>query len=350
MIGRINNFGCVIKPEDRKERVVRLFHKNDVIGFPMAYVDRYTYIGDMLIRTSAELTPEEIIGGGSNTPFSMYIGAFNSISWDIKCIVNEDHDYKSVTTWNMGGGIITKDIPFKIRKKTSIVIQNDVWIGQAVTIYGGVTIHNGAVVAGNSVVTKDVPPYAIVGGNPARVIKYRFDEETIKKLLKIEWWYWREEYIKSNGKWFERDAKDFSDHFYPLMKNGNDSDKDELTSFVENNKKKYLFFADLDEVFGIWQRVISEFDSKFSKQKDAVLLIAVDSNKETAVLEQFLANKKLSRSVYIIKGSIDYLEKKLFPAVDYYITSRCSRTVRRTCLADKYNVPTLSGTDIPLFM
>ena len=125
------------------------------------------------------------------------------------------------------------------KKKTSIVIQNDVWIGQAVTIYGGVTIHNGAVVAGNSVVTKDVPPYAIVGGNPARVIKYRFDEETIKKLLKIEWWYWREEYIKSNGKWFERDAKDFSDHFYPLMKNGNDSDKDELTSFVENNKKKY---------------------------------------------------------------------------------------------------------------
>lgn len=65
---------------------------------------------------------------------------------------------------------------------------SDVWIGRDVYIKGGVSIGDGAVVAANSVVTKDVPPYAIVGGNPARVIRYRFDEQVIARLLAIRWW------------------------------------------------------------------------------------------------------------------------------------------------------------------
>lgn len=71
---------------------------------------------------------------------------------------------------------------------STIVIQNDVWIGQHVTLKPGITIGNGAVIAANSVVTKDVPDYAIVGGIPAKVIKYRFSEEQIERLLKLKWW------------------------------------------------------------------------------------------------------------------------------------------------------------------
>lgn len=70
----------------------------------------------------------------------------------------------------------------------NINIGNDVWIGSEVLIKRGVTIGNGAAVAARSVVTKDVPPYAIVGGIPAKVIRYRFDEETIQRLLLSEWW------------------------------------------------------------------------------------------------------------------------------------------------------------------
>lgn len=77
-----------------------------------------------------------------------------------------------------------------------IIIENDVWIACNVTVKEGVTIGNGAVVAMESVVTKDVPPYAIVGGCPAKIIKYRFSPEQIEELLRIAWWNWKDEEIR----------------------------------------------------------------------------------------------------------------------------------------------------------
>jgi len=79
-----------------------------------------------------------------------------------------------------------------------IVIGNDVWIGYGATIMANVTIGDGAVIASNAIVTKDVPPYAVVGGVPAKIIKYRFDPETIEKLLEMKWWDWPEEKIVEN--------------------------------------------------------------------------------------------------------------------------------------------------------
>jgi acetyltransferase-like isoleucine patch superfamily enzyme len=73
-------------------------------------------------------------------------------------------------------------------QKWNVVIENDVWIGSGVSIARGVTIHSGAIVAAKSVVVKDVPSYAIVGGNPAKIIKYRFSEDIVKGLLESEWW------------------------------------------------------------------------------------------------------------------------------------------------------------------
>lgn len=78
-------------------------------------------------------------------------------------------------------------------KKT--VIGNDVWVGKNASIMAGVKIGDGAVIGAGAVVTKDVPPYAIVGGIPAKVIKYRFNEEQIEELLKIKWWNWSDKQI-----------------------------------------------------------------------------------------------------------------------------------------------------------
>lgn len=79
-----------------------------------------------------------------------------------------------------------QDLPFK----GDTVVGNDVWIGQYSTVMPGVHIGDGAIIAANSVVTKDVPDYHIVGGNPARLIRKRFDDQLIRYLLELKWWDW----------------------------------------------------------------------------------------------------------------------------------------------------------------
>lgn len=86
------------------------------------------------------------------------------------------------------------EFDFEGIKKT--VIGNDVWIGRRAIIKAGVTVGDGAVIGSGSVVTKDVPPYAIVGGVPAKILKFRFDEETIKELIQSEWWNLTEEELE----------------------------------------------------------------------------------------------------------------------------------------------------------
>lgn len=81
-----------------------------------------------------------------------------------------------------------------------IEIGNDVWLGANVIVVGGVKIGDGVIVAAGSVVTKDIPPYAVVGGVPAKIIKYRFEKEKIEKLLEIKWWDMDVEYLKENFK------------------------------------------------------------------------------------------------------------------------------------------------------
>ena len=96
---------------------------------------------------------------------------------------------------------INKDVNAAPLKKA--IVGNDVLIGSHVLILGGITIGNGAVVAAGAVVTKDVPPYAVVGGVPAKVIKYRFSQEIIDKLQEIRWWDWAEEKLKTKIEIFQ---------------------------------------------------------------------------------------------------------------------------------------------------
>ena len=97
----------------------------------------------------------------------------------------------------------SKDVnPAPIKKA---VIGNDVLIGSHALILGGVSIGDGAVVAAGAVVAKDVPPYAIVGGVPAKVIKYRFSQEFINKLMELQWWNWQEKILKTNIELFQND-------------------------------------------------------------------------------------------------------------------------------------------------
>ena len=140
--------------------------------------------------------PAEKILGRPSIVAGSTIGKFCSIADNLQIIAKGSHMIDWVTTfpfrvkWGM-------NVPLHALPPTSpIIIGNDVWIASNVKIKQGVTIGDGAVLATECFVTKDVPPYAVVGGNPAKIIKYRFTEEQIKDLLEIKWWDWPDNEIK----------------------------------------------------------------------------------------------------------------------------------------------------------
>ena len=98
-------------------------------------------------------------------------------------------------------------------KRNFVILGNDVTIGANVIILPGVKIGDGAIVGAGAVVTRDVPPYAIAAGVPAKILKYRYSQEQIKKLLKIAWWNWSEEKIVENMDYFYGKVQTFIDRF-----------------------------------------------------------------------------------------------------------------------------------------
>lgn len=121
-----------------------------------------------------------------NEGHRLIIGKFCSIASEVKILITGSHPTHWITTYPFC--IFLKGIKSSPLEEKDVVIGNDVWLATGTTILGGVTIGDGAAVVGYAVVTKDVPPYAIVGGNPAKIIRYRFSEETIKALLTNPWW------------------------------------------------------------------------------------------------------------------------------------------------------------------
>lgn len=132
------------------------------------------------------------------------VGSFTSISWGVTIGAGE-HDYKRITThsflYNNYDNLSEGKVYYN-RFDKECKIGNDVWIGANSTILRGVIIGDGAVIGAGSVVTRSVPPYAIVAGNPAKIIKYRFEESIVERLLKIKWWTLEDEVIRANCELF----------------------------------------------------------------------------------------------------------------------------------------------------
>lgn len=125
------------------------------------------------------------------------IGKFCSIAKNVSIVMGGIHHTSGATTYpfeeifGFNGGRRTFS-------KGDTIIGNDVWIGYGATILSGLTIGDGSIIAAGALVTKSVDPYTVVGGNPAKEIKKRFDDKTIKQLIKIKWWEWDIKKIKKN--------------------------------------------------------------------------------------------------------------------------------------------------------
>jgi len=134
-----------------------------------------------------------------NEGAKLIVGNFCSIADNVKIYLGGNHRTDWVTTYPFGHIYKNKFNKFNgvghPVSKGDVIIGNDVWIGSNVVIMSGVTIGDGVVIANNSHVVKNAEPYTIIGGNPAKLLKYRFTPEQIKELLEIKWWNWDDDKI-----------------------------------------------------------------------------------------------------------------------------------------------------------
>lgn len=175
----------------------RLCFLKNINTNPNIIVGDYTYYDD----------PEDVNNFNKNVLYhfdfmgdKLIIGKFCQIATGARFIMNGgNHSMNGYSTFPFPIlGDEWKNTTEYPPSKGDMVIGNDVWIGNSVTIMPGIKIGDGAILATNAVITKDIEPYTIVGGNPGKLIRKRFDDETTKKLLKLKWWDWPIEKIKEN--------------------------------------------------------------------------------------------------------------------------------------------------------
>jgi len=167
-------------------------------------------------RHTYGVSREKLFSASEGAPLT--VGAFCSIAARV-CFMctGGNHSANSATTFPIRSRMM--DMPDRVEnggKPRGVTIANDVWIGLGATIMPGVHIGDGAVVGAGAIVTRDVAPYAIVGGIPAKLIRYRFSEDVIAKLLAIQWWLWDDEKIKREADALNGPIEAFLErHFVP---------------------------------------------------------------------------------------------------------------------------------------
>ena len=166
------------------------------------FIGDYTYFDDR--RYGPDKFEEyNVLYNYDFSKVKLIIGKFCALAAETRFIMTGDHKLDAISTYPFpifGQGW---EIAFNVHDlpvKGDIIVANDVWFGYDALVMNGVTIGNGAIIAAGAVVVKDVPAYAIVAGNPAKVVKMRFDDKTIQRLEKIAWWDWDIEKINKHLK------------------------------------------------------------------------------------------------------------------------------------------------------
>ena len=187
-----------VKLNKFRRKLFKKYPDNDIVAVNIFDLDRFE-IG--------KYSYGELNVVSFNSQSSLKIGNYVSIAQKVNFLLDVEHYLNHVSTF-----------PFKVKSlkmqkdeafsKGDIVIDDDVWIGYGATVMSGVHIGQGAVIAAGAVVTKDVPPYAVVGGVPAKVIKYRFNEETVNELLKIDFSRIDKDFIEKNIDFLYKDVEE----------------------------------------------------------------------------------------------------------------------------------------------
>lgn len=157
--------------------------------FPNHAIGRHSYCDDLVVHDWGQGT-------------TLRIGAFCSLAVGVQIFLGGEHRTDWISTYPFRHAYPTlPPIPGHPASKGDVTVGNDVWIGHQAIILSGVTIGDGAVIGARAVVARDVEPYSIVAGNPARLVRYRFPPDVIAELLKLRWWDWSDEDIRNAVPW-----------------------------------------------------------------------------------------------------------------------------------------------------
>ena len=329
-----------------------------------APVDRYF----MLPPPDSGQRPTEFITFGAHSygeinleiskeaPINVFVGRFSSIATGFNVYIGLNHLYKNaVTTYpfddksiyyefaSYGKNFLQYEIPRsrKLDNQYQTIIGNDVWIGRCATVIGGVKIGSGAIIGSNSVVAKDIPPYAIAVGNPARIVKYRFNEEQIKKFMAIKWWNWDIDKICANVHKMYDVEKFLAEHYKPEIENVHEDDiGKEVEKYRESGHKVYTFIADFRSPYPVWRRVLRGLYS--SKVQNAVMLFFMGlgvTDKDVNELKNFPSTIEKITANPIVK-CIAPVNGKIFSEYalknsDFFITTR--EMITSECIDLLYN-------------
>lgn len=283
------------------------------------------------------------------------IGNYSSIGHRVKFILGMNHDAHKVSTYPFKEAFVacSEEVvnSYKRVNHHQIVIGNDVWIGAGVTILSGVKIGNGSIIGAGAVVAKDIPPYAVVVGNPAKVIKYRFDKDTIAWLQKLHWWNWDAEYIRNH--WQEMDdMQSFREKYANCIEEIKDTQYcRELTkainSFKDNGYKFYYFLPDLGSQEGIWKYVLEKFSKDDAVNDKKLLYIDIMGKVNNAIYKEFMHSvEAVQKGQFVLNmPSDEYDFKAVLPLMDYIITTKEAESSQIVDYASGCNAKVVYGFD-----
>ena len=282
-------------------------------------------------------------------------GRFSSLADGISFIIGGNHPLKIVSTSPLDHSGVIKNIFGAVRPDLSplpnvrhnprqIIIGNDVWIGKSVTIMGGVKIGNGAVIGAGAVVAKDIPPYAIAVGNPARVVKYRFDKETIRKLLAVKWWNWSLEKIADNFPLMNDVEKFLEAHYSPELE---EFPEDDFSRQLKDFQTVYQFIPDFQATQPLWSKVVKEFTQ--AKLADAVLVIWLGKDTTDENTKALTAAIGDNKNILTFKHEENFSPTALRLAT-HFITTREIETLEALDYLWNTDVKIVSALDNGIFL
>lgn len=313
------------------------------------YLDREQSVVGVTLGEGSYLVQGSLEFGGAQC--HVLIGKYSSIAHGIKFIAGLNHDSRGVSTYpfqEIFEGVFDKNAELHPQcNHCQIIIGNDVWIGAYATIMGGVKIGNGAVIGAGAVVAKDVPPYAVVVGNPARVIKYRFDEATIEWLQKLRWWNWTTEKIKAC--WPEMENMEAFKEKYrkiPTMKISEECQELQIVikQFKDDGYQFYYFVPDLLSKEKIWQTVVNKFANVTDKK---ILFIDMPADIPSNVKSKFekLINSYQQGQLVLNQSNGNYEGKHIISLMDYIITTKEAESSLVVDMASLVKTRVLYGRD-----